>query len=342
MRREFKRPRNLEILNSIVRAYIETGEPVPSKVIARRSRHSLSPASIRNIMAELCEEGYLTQPHTSAGRLPTEKAFRHYVQSLTADRLPRVGSYSLDAGLGDAETVSERAERSSHLLMEMTRHVGIAAAIPSNSQTLDQIELLALADRRVLMIVVTRDHNVTNRVLSLAEPLPEAELVSIRNYVNRHFGGWTLQAARRELQRRLAEESAAYDQVLRRLNFFYAMGLFDVDPMPEIFMDGASNLVGLDLHLTREKMRELFRALEEKKRILQLLDRFLDLPVGELDVRVGLEEAHPMMKELSLIGISVLQPSGLAAKIAVLGPIWMDYARVMSAVLHVGQLLQAL
>ena len=112
--------------------------------------------------------------------------------------------------------------------------------------------------------------------------------------------------------------------------------------MPEIFMDGASNLVGLDLHLTREKMRELFRALEEKKRILQLLDRFLDLPVGELDVRVGLEEAHPMMKELSLIGISVLQPSGLAAKIAVLGPIWMDYARVMSAVLHVGQLLQAL
>jgi heat-inducible transcriptional repressor len=192
------------------------------------------------------------------------------------------------------------------------------------------------------MIVVTSDHAVRNRVLSLDEPLSEADLVSIRNYVNRHFSGWVLTAARRELQRRLAEESAAYDQILRRLNFFYAMGLFDADPLPEIYMDGASNLVGLDLHLTREKMRELFRALEEKKRILQLLDRFLDLPAGELDVRVGLEEAHPMMKELSLIGISVSQPSGLAAKIAVLGPIWMDYARVMSAVLHVGQLLQAL
>jgi len=102
-------------------------------------------------------------------------------------------------------------------------------------------------------------------------------------------------------------------------------------------MDGASNLVVLDLHLTKEKMRELFRTLEEKKRILELLDRFLEQPAGELTVHVGLGEIHPSMRELSLIGLPVNLENGLSAVIAVLGPIRMNYSRVMSTVEHVGQ-----
>jgi heat-inducible transcriptional repressor len=105
-------------------------------------------------------------------------------------------------------------------------------------------------------------------------------------------------------------------------------------------MEGASNLVTIDLNLTRETMRELLHALEEKKRILLLLDRFLEQPSGELEVRVGLAEAHPAMKALSLIGVSVALPGGLAAKIAVLGPMRMNYERVMSAVLQVGNAFQ--
>jgi heat-inducible transcriptional repressor len=105
-------------------------------------------------------------------------------------------------------------------------------------------------------------------------------------------------------------------------------------------MEGASNLIGLDLHLTREKLRELFRALEEKKRLLLLLDQFLEHPSGEVAVRVGLGEAHPSMSELSLIGITVLLPGGLFAKVAVLGPMRMNYQRVISAVMHVGEAIQ--
>jgi heat-inducible transcriptional repressor len=105
-------------------------------------------------------------------------------------------------------------------------------------------------------------------------------------------------------------------------------------------MEGASNLLGLDLHLTREKMRELLRALEEKKRVIDLLDQFLQESSGELQVRIGLGDAHPAMKELALIGLSVSSPAGLAAKIAVLGPIRMHYERVMSAVLHIGRAFQ--
>jgi heat-inducible transcriptional repressor len=107
-------------------------------------------------------------------------------------------------------------------------------------------------------------------------------------------------------------------------------------------MDGASNVVAFELHLTREKLKELLQALEQKKRVLQLLERFLAEPAGEVGVRVGLEAEHPAMGELALIGVSVAMPGGLEAKIAVLGPMRMDYSRVMSAVLHVGHALGSL
>jgi heat-inducible transcriptional repressor len=331
--------RHQEILSSIVRAYIETGEPVGSRSISRRRSDALSPASIRNAMADLADEGYLSQPHTSAGRVPTEKAFRFYVGSLTAGRLFSAQSERLRSEFSGLDTVGARVERSSHILMELTRNVGIAAAIPALAQELDQIELVPLADRRVLMILVTRDRMVRNRVVALEEPASPEELVSIRNYVNRNFSGWRLGEARRELLRRMAEERELYHAVMRKLQWLYQKGLLDVDTSPEVHMEGASNLLGLDLHLTREKMRELLHALEEKKRLIELLDRFLEQPPGELEVHLGLEEAHPAMKHLALIGMTVQMATGLPAKVAVLGPMRMHYERVMAAVLQTSRAL---
>jgi heat-inducible transcriptional repressor len=120
----------------------------------------------------------------------------------------------------------------------------------------------------------------------------------------------------------------------------YYKGLMDIGPAAELHMEGASNLVGVDLRLTGEKMRELFRALEEKKKILSLLERFLEQPSGEIGVQVGLSEAHPNMGELSLIGVTVVLPGGLTGRIAVLGPMRMNYERTISAVLHVGRAFQ--
>jgi heat-inducible transcriptional repressor len=330
-------PREREVLHEIVEAYIETGEPVASRSIVRRRRDPLSAASIRNVMADLEDGGYLSQPHTSAGRVPTEKAFQSYVQSLRLRRLAVAELERLRSEFGRLDTVEARVEHTSRTLTEMTRGVGLAAAIPQLSPALDQIELVPLPDRRVLMVVVTRDHEVRNRVLTLDEPVTPEELGSIRNYINRNFSGWQLEAARRELSERLDHASAAYDAMLQKLTQLYAKGLLDIGAMPEVHMEGASNLVGLDLHLTKEKMRELFRALEEKKRVLALLDRFLDHPTEEVAVHVGLAESHPSMGELSLIGLPVIMPNGISAVIAVLGPMRMNYGRVMSAVQHVGR-----
>jgi heat-inducible transcriptional repressor len=328
-------PRHFEVLHSIVQNYIETGEPVASRTIARK--YPMSAASIRNMMADLLEEGYLSQPHTSAGRVPTERGYRSYVKTLLGSRVIQADLDRLQRELEKASTVEGRLERSSRLLTEITRNFGIAAAIPTENQTLAQVELIALSDKRILMVVVTRDHMVRNKVINIDDHISQNELTSIRNYINYNFSGWRLNQIQRELKHRLERESAEFDAVLKRVSVLYSKGLLDLDLLPEVHFEGAGNLIGLDLHLTREHMRELFRTLEEKKRILQLLERFLEQRDGELAVQVGLSDVHPSMSELSLIGVRFAMPNGLEANVAVLGPMRMNYNRAMSAVLHVGQ-----
>jgi heat-inducible transcriptional repressor len=328
-------PRHFEVLHAIVQNYIESGEPVASRTIARK--YPMSSASIRNMMADLLEEGFLSQPHTSAGRVPTGRAYRSYAQTLLGSRIVQVELDRLHAEIQKAGSVEGRIERSSKLLTEITRHFAIAAAIPNSNQTLDQVELLALPERRILMVVVTRDRMVRNKVISIDDHISPEELASIRNYINYNFSGWALPNIHRELKRRFDLESAAYDAILRRVSLLYSKGLLELGVMPEVHCEGAENLIGLDLHLTRERMRELFRALEEKKRVLQLLERFLEQRDGELAIQVGLGEIHPSMSELSLIGVRFELPNGLEAQVAVLGPMRMNYDRAVSAVLHVGQ-----
>ena len=228
------------------------------------------------------------------------------------------------------------------MLTEMTQGVGIAAAIPQASPALDRMELVALPDRRVLMVVMTRDHQVRNRVVDAGRG--GSRRMSLRrsattSTATSRAGRWRTCAG--NWPRAWTMPSATYDVLLQKLTVLYSKGLLDLGSVPEVHMDGASNLVGLDLHLTKEKMRELFRALEEKKRVLELLDRFLEQPAGEIGVHVGLGEMHPSMRELSLIGLPVMLPNGMSAVIAVLGPMRMNYGRVMSAVQHVGQAFQS-
>lgn len=329
-----------EILTTLVREYIETGEPVASRSISKMRQDGLSPASIRNAMADLADMGYLSQPHTSAGRLPTEKAFEYYVTTIAAGRIPPGEAERIEAGLQETASLAERVEASSHILTELTHTAAIAAAFPTSAQILDQIELVLLADSRVLMIVVMRGGEIRQRVVSLEESVSQDELQSIRNYVNRTFSGWSVREARLELLRRMDLERATYDAVLRKLSMLYGKGLLDTGSTPEVYFDGASNLIGAQPAMKFECIRDLLRALEEKKRLLELLDRFLEEKPGEIHVKVGLGEAHPAMNQLVLIGIAVPLPSGVTAKIAVLGPMRIRYPRIMGTVLHLGRALE--
>jgi heat-inducible transcriptional repressor len=334
--------RTIEVLHAIVQCYVETGEPVASRTIARFRKNNISPATIRNIMADLFDLGYLDQPHTSAGRVPTAKAFHHYAQSVSSRPVPDSRVERLRDDLVHCSSLDQRAELASHVLTSLTRNVGIVAAIPASAQALELIELVRLSEGRVLMVVVTRDGLVHNQVAFLHEPVSQDDLASIRNYVNSNFAGWTLTAIRSELDLLLRQDRALYDGILRRLHVLYSQGFLSFGFTPRIYLEGASNLVGLDFHLTNEKLRDLFRALEEKQRLIALLDQFLDAGDGEVQVQIGLEHAHPAMRELSLIGVTLHLPGGGATRMAVLGPLRMNYPRVMATVAQVGRALQSL
>lgn len=334
--------RSSEVLHAIVQTYVETGQPVASRTVARRRREPLSPATIRNIMSDLAEMGYLEQPHTSAGRVPTAKAFAHYAATVAAGLRDIAANERLWEDMARAGSADECLQQASLLLTSLTRNVGIAAAIPASAQMLDQIDLIRLPDQRILIIVVTRDGLVHNQVAHLPEPVTQDELQSIRNYVNQHFSGWRMRDIRAELDRLVREERAVYDLLLRRLQLLHAQGLLSFELPPCVYMKGASNLLGLDLHITRERLRELFHALEEKQRIIELLDQFLDGGESGLQFRIGLAEAHPALRDFALIGIQVEGPGGLETRLAVLGPMRMRYPRVMSAIVQLRSLLEHL
>jgi heat-inducible transcriptional repressor len=330
------------ILESIVRAHIDSGNPVASQDISRLRRHNLSAASVRNVMAELASQGYLEQPHASAGRVPTAKAYDAYVRSLGPGRIAAAELGRIRERLDGKQTIEERVEETSRLLTGMTSGVGIVAAIPTGSQILHQAQLLLLGDRRVLMVVVTRDHMVRNQMVTLDEPVTQEELTSIANFLNRHYSGHALNSVRHDLRARLEQASTAYHEMLRKLIVLYESCLSEATLEPEVHLEGASNLVSFDFHLTRERLRAMFQTLEEKKRILQLLDRFLDPPSDDLVYQIGLAEEDENLGHLSLIGMSVRMPGGLTGKVAVLGPMRMNYERALSAVRHVSRAFQSI
>jgi heat-inducible transcriptional repressor len=329
------------ILYAIVEAYLETGEAVSSSAIAQRriGAAAISPATIRNAMSELSELGLLSQPHTSAGRIPTAAAIQAYVSSLQHVRANAGDVTKLQQKLQGIESWQSRVEEGSHVLTELARNVAITAALPPSSEVLHQVEILPLSGTQYLLVVITADRAVHNHVVSLERVLDPVNLQQMRNYLNAEFAGWALAEARLEIERRLRAERGHYDQLLRDLELFHRRGLLHGVSAPTVYLDGAAYLVGLDLHLTRERMRELFHALEQKKQILQLLDQYLQQGDGMPMVQVGLGDAHPAMADLSLVGMHVKLPAGMAARVAVLGPLRLNYARTIAAVMEVSQAL---
>ncbi len=330
-----------QILHALVELYMETGEAVGSAAVAQRQfiGGAPSPATVRNAMAEMAEMGLLTQPHASAGRVPTALAIQDYVAGLRQVRTNAAEVHRLQRRLKEIPAWADRVEEGSHELTGRAHNMVIAAAVPESSPVLRQVELLPLGPRQCLMVVVTADENVRNQGVRTQHVLCGTELVEFRIFINRDFSGWTLDEARAALEQRLADERSQYYELLRKVEVFHAQGLFAGVEGPRVFLDGAAYLVGLDLHLTRERMRELFQALEQKQQLLQMLDQFLQGTQQKPMIQVGLGEIHPALSEFTLIGVEAPIGGGLTARVAVLGPLRLNYPRTIAAVLEVGQAL---
>src|SRR5438132_8378559 len=215
--------REREILTAIVELFTSFGGPVGSRTLSRSNREGLSPASIRNVMADLSDAGYLEQPHTSAGRVPTPEAYRYYVEQLTGKaRLSHENESIIQDSFQGVSDAQEFMERTSHVLSLISHNVGVAVATTGPRNALEHVYFSRLGDQKVLAVLVTKSGLVRDRVLRL--DISQADLDLAARYINENFRGWTMETVRAELVRRIEQERSEYDHLMKSIEQLYNQG----------------------------------------------------------------------------------------------------------------------
>ena len=317
-----------------------------SRTLARSSREGLSAATIRNVMADLAEAGFLEQPHASAGRVPTAEAYRYYVEQLSGEaHLSHENQSIIQDTLTGVADVAEFMERTSHVLSLLSHGVGVTVATTGPRNALEHVYFSRLSDQKVLAVVVTRSGVVRDRVLRL--DIPQADLDLAARYINDNFRGWTMADMRAELARRLEQERSEYDRMMKSIEQLYQQGaLASSDDTQAVFVEGAANLVSN--HVTgeegRQRLQEMLRTLEEKEKVVKLLGAYLDTRQEAVRVVIGLNEALPStsMQNFVLIGAPARVGGEVMGSLAVIGPTRLDYQHTMSAVSYIARLFDKL
>lgn len=334
--------REREILTAIIETYISTGEPVGSRTLSRQNKDGLSAATIRNVMSDLAEAGYLGQPHTSAGRIPTAQAYRYYVDQISGKTEVSLADQDLIAGtLQGTVDIQEFLQRTSHVLSLVSSGVGVAVASTGPKNALDHVYFSRQGEKKVLAVVVTRSGVVHDRMMRLETDLNQTDLDTAARYINENFRGWTINHVKTELARRIEQERSEYDRLMKSLEELYKGGALAADdPARNIFVEGVSNLVAKDDD--REHLRELLRTLEEKERVAELLAAYLNTRQEAVRVVIGLEEALPEMRNFVLIGAPAHVDGEVRGSLAVIGPTRIDYQHTITAVSYMAQLFDKL
>jgi heat-inducible transcriptional repressor len=340
--------REREILTAIVETFIASGEPVGSRTLARSSREGLSAATIRNVMADLADAGFLEQPHASAGRVPTAEAYRYYVEQLSGEaHLSHENQSIIQDTLTGVTDVAEFMERTSHVLSLISHSVGVTVATSGPRNALEHVYFSRLGDQKVLAVVVTRSGVVRDRVLRL--DIPQSDLDLAARYINENFRGWTMGDMRAELARRLEQERSEYDRLMKSIEQLYQQGaLASTDDTQAVFVEGAANLVtNLVTNQAageedRQRLQDMLRTLEEKEKVVKLLSAYLDTRQEAVRVVIGLDEALPSMQNFVLIGAPARVGGEVMGSLAVIGPTRLDYQHTMSAVSYIARLFDKL
>lgn len=330
--------REHEILTAIVETYIATGEPIGSRTLARASREGLSPATIRNVMSDLAEAGFLEQPHTSAGRVPTPEAYRYYVEQLTGQaQLSPADQSVIQNMLQGVTDVQEFLERTSHVLSLVSHGVGVTVARGGPKNALEHVYFTRLGDRKVLAVVVTKSGLVRDRVLRMKSELTQSDLENAARYINENFRGWTMDAVSAEIAHRVEQERNEYDRLMRSLEQLCAEGALGADQLvQDVYLDGAANLVAKEQD--QERLRQLLQTLEEKQRVVELLAAYLDAKQEAVRVVIGLQEAAPYLRNFVLIGAPARSGGEVMGSLAVIGPTRIDYQHTITAVSYIARL----
>jgi len=344
--RSEKRMRDL--LGAIVRQYIASGTPVGSKTIAAGLPDSLSSATIRNCMAELETAGFLAKPHPSSGRVPTDRAYRFYVDSImaAAHLAPDTERYidqTLERNSGEPEQLMASTSR---LLAEVSRCVGLVLGPASSERILEHIKFVKLSEQRVLVVVVARPDLIENKVVRLEEEVSQAELDRAADYLNSEFRGWSLRAIRVQIFRRLEEMKSVCDRLLSNVAELFSVGALASDEADDarglLFVDGASQMVEAPEFEGLHKVRDLLATFEQKARLVRIVNACLQSSGVGVRTIIGRENPESEMQQCALIVAPFHYRHRAVGAVGVVGPTRMEYDRAIRMVEYVAHLCSKL
>jgi heat-inducible transcriptional repressor len=327
--------RTRRVLASLVKDYIDTGEPVASAALCRRAGLGVSSATIRNVLAQLEDMGYVRQPHTSAGRVPTDLGYRYYVDMLLDTRRTSRDTSTVEARLreqaGAAPLFDQLLSTASHVLFEFSHHVGFAIAPSDQHAIFQRIEFVPLSGSRVLVVTVARGSHVSQKVIDTTEEISPSALSQAANYLNAEFAGMPLADVREAVIARLEEERTLYDQLRAVALTLARTSLEGIDTPTSVFIDGASSLAdtGDVSPVSLSTLRTLLQMVEEKQRLVQLLDAYLEGP--GVAVVIGAEHHDPQLRGCSLV-VAAYGDGARRGAVGIIGPTRMHYSRAISVV----------
>ena len=323
--------RDREVLEAIITDYIQTAEPVGSRTISKKSQIGLSPATIRNVMADLEEMGFLTQPHTSAGRVPTDRAFRFYVDSILEVRNLKLADRGrIEMGFQDeGMDTNDIMKRASSLLSLLSKQTGVILAPRFGSNIFKHIEFIKLREKTILVIIVCKSGEVQNKLIESDEHMNQDELDKYSRYLTEIMGGLNLVEARRKILEEMKKEKVLFDKLMYRALQLSQKALED-EGGGDLYIEGKTNILQSPEFADLEKMRTMLQAFEEKTKIVKLLDKAL-LAQG-MQIFIGAENEFNEMKDCSVIAAPYSRENFTLGTLGIIGPTRMDYPSIIPIV----------
>jgi heat-inducible transcriptional repressor len=323
--------RERTVLSLTVLHHIRTGEPIGSRYLARRLDLDVSPATIRNTMADLEEKGYLRQVHVSSGRVPTDLGYRFYVDEVVGAGAAQPEWFAeIRTRLGRPLQVPELIREASRTLSAASHQVGLARGPQLAHARFEHLELRRIAAHRALAIFVTSSRLVQTRLLELPEDWQQDELDALSNVWNERFTGLTLGEVREHLLAGMAEEKAAFDSLVERALELGRQAFGGQDLEEELHVDGAANILEVPEFAEPGMIRALVRAMEEKSRLCRLLDQCLC--ADRVRIFIGVELSLPELAGLSLVTAPYRREGHVTGVLGVIGPTRMAYERIIPIV----------
>jgi heat-inducible transcriptional repressor len=330
--------RNRQILADIVRTYIETGEPVSSRAISKRFEETLSTATIRNIMADLEDGGWLYQPHTSAGRVPTAAAYRFFAQEIASQATLSVEDRDWIRREFKAATTSEEVtERAGHVLAEVSNALGIIVSPPLAKTVLEHARMWLLPDGRVVVVLISPGGITRDKILRPNRHFTQAELDATAEFLNRQYSGCTLEAIRGDLLLKLATDRERYEGIVQSALALCDPAMLGDESALRVHVEGTAQIVGAAEFADQAQLRDLLAAIEEKHRLVTVLNACIDTP-EPVHVQIGVKEIAQGGENLALISAPYTSHDQVQGSLGVLGPTRMHYERAITAVAYVAQL----